>query len=128
MDWHDLDPASQAWVAYIEAELARVLPAGFRWQRTVLDVKRQPAQRLGDCGWLIVPPRGRSAGEQNFLLKTSPDGRLFVLTYGNTDAGPQIRCWRQAAVLEMSLLRYCPLGKMVLEVVKTKEPDVHGLT
>lgn len=126
-DWGHLEHTSLAWVNYIEAEMERVLRPDWKWERIACDWRRDPPRHLSDVEWCIreVPAKG---GEAYYRLYTSPDGRMLLLSYGNTDAGPVPHLWRQAAVMDIEHLHYAPLGRMLQSVVGHLPPDRYGLT
>ena len=126
-DWSRLDPASRAWITYIEAELERGLPDGYRWSREVRDWRRSPPIHLGDVLWWITPQTTRGM-EEGYHLYTSPDGQVLILTYGNTDAGARPRLWHSAFVLGLDDLRHIPLSEMIRAEIPSSPPNRYGLT
>lgn len=108
-------------VGYVEREIAQALPSGWSSERTAED----------SFVWQIVPgKRTTSAPLEHYRLWVTADWGLFVLEYGNSDAGwlSLNHVLLNAKVLDAGALDRFPLSEAIRHVISRCPPNEWGWT
>ena len=104
-------------VEYVEAELKRSVPNGWRWH----------GEQLDPPTWRIVPEHSPT---DDYVLRASMGCRLFIIEYGNSDAGAFSlnHVLLNAKVIDFDSLNMFSLAEVTSAIFRSCEPNTMGLT
>jgi len=104
---------------YVDDQLTNGLPSNWSYRRG-----QHPLE------WHIEPRvrTDKVAGFVDYILEVSGDYRLFILYYGNTDAGCCIRYLSTAMVMTSEHLSEYSLTKAVTHIIEHCQLNTWGLT
>ena len=105
-------------VDYVEREISEALPSG--WSSTRTDGNQ--------LIWKIVPDN--SILDTDYRLRVTADGTLFVLEYGNTDAGAfgLRNLMLNAKVFDAQALYCFSLADAIKDVMNRYKPNEWGFS